>query len=176
MTRDRPRDDHITPSAPDIRPEMPDALRPDLPWDRKWFPRTRGVIRWTHDLGTPAVPDWGGAFTIVHQFQSLDWADGGDEPVPTGAMQAAETQPSWGTPEEHEGGWDLPFGLRLQPSALNRVDISLTDAPWHDPPFGPPPLRRRHLRPPFWEDGIPSDDVAGTYVLPVFALIWHRRV
>ena len=70
----------------------------------------------------------------------------------------------------------LPFGLRLFPASLNRIDLALTDVAWHDPAFPPPPLMRRHLRPDYFEDALSSDNQAATYQIPPFALIWHHRI
>lgn len=176
MTRELPRDDRLELSAPDLRPDPYDTLRPDLPWDSKWFPRNRAVVRWAPDVGTPAIADWTGAFTIRHQVQELNWNDDGSSYTPTGALHDSEPQPSWGTPEETEAGWELPFGLRLYPAALNRIDVALVDVPWHDPAFGAPPLMHRHLRPDFFEQPISSDAKAAAFVIPPFEVIWHRRV
>jgi hypothetical protein len=176
MNGELPRDDHLKPSAPDLRPDVPHRVDIDLPWDRRWFPRNRGIVRWTRDLGTPAVDDWSQAFTVLHQVQDINWNDGGSSFTPTGELHAAEPQPSWGAPEETAEGWELPFGLRLFPLALNRIDLALVDVDWHDPAFGPPPLMRRHLRPDFFKKAMSSDDMAAAYVIPPFELIWHRRV
>ncbi len=176
MNRELPRDDHLDPSAPDLRPAAPDRIDVDLPWDRTWFPRNRAVVRWAADVGTPALEDWTQAFALRHQVQDINWNAGGSSYTPTGAMHDAEPQPSWGAPEQTADGWELPFGLRLFPASLNRIDVTLLDVPWHDPPFGPPPLKRRHLRPDSFEQPMSSDDEAAAYVIPPFELIWHRRI
>lgn len=155
MTPQPPRKDHLGASAPDLRPE---PHRMDIsPRQRKWFPRNRAVVRWTRDLGTPVVKDWSQAFTVLHQVQDINWNDGGSSFTKTGKLHPAEPQPSWGPPEETAEGWELPFGLRLFPASLNRIDLALTDVAWHDQALAPPPLMRRHLRPDYFEEAMSSD-------------------